>query len=268
MRRRGAWARDAPAAVLFVLLPVLASPQPGPLRLHGRAALERVLSGLSPARGGRTAGADGGRAVRQGHAPGGIRGHPLRMCLRGSTGWDGAALAFAAGQGPLRGTAGAAARLPVPRAAAAAVALGRLGGSKQHAPRASALVDVPSRECWRPTARGGRRAATAASSKREGAGDDSQSTGERKKVPLAVSTPPCGLPVWCVRARAHALTRTRAQVKSPLTGRHINVDGPAFQKVIDLGYIYIDDQLVCCRHCDLWSDLRGRASPSAKAGGC
>ena len=95
-----------------------------------------------------------------------------------------------------------------------------------------------------------------------------QSTGERKKVPLAVSTPPCGLPVWCVRARAHALTRTRAQVKSPLTGRHINVDGPAFQKVIDLGYIYIDDQLVCCRHCDLWSDLRGRASPSAKAGGC
>ena len=62
--------------------------------------------------------------------------------------------------------------------------------------------------------------------------------------------------------RAHALTRARAraQVKSPLTGRHINVDGPAFQRVIDLGYIYIDGQLVCCRQSDLW----GRAAPSAK----
>jgi len=38
--------------------------------------------------------------------------------------------------------------------------------------------------------------------------------------------------------------RSREKVKSPMTGRLINVGGPAYQKIIDLGYILIDGQLV------------------------
>jgi hypothetical protein len=41
-----------------------------------------------------------------------------------------------------------------------------------------------------------------------------------------------------------AVEYPRKKVKSPLTGRLIYVGGPAFQRIIDLGYIFVDDQLV------------------------
>ena len=36
----------------------------------------------------------------------------------------------------------------------------------------------------------------------------------------------------------------RKKVKSPMTGRPIYVGGPAFQRIIDLGYLFVDGQLV------------------------
>ncbi|EKX49172.1 hypothetical protein GUITHDRAFT_136328 [Guillardia theta CCMP2712] len=36
----------------------------------------------------------------------------------------------------------------------------------------------------------------------------------------------------------------RERVRSPITGRLINVDGPAYQKVIELGYILVDGQFI------------------------
>ncbi len=56
------------------------------------------------------------------------------------------------------------------------------------------------------------------------------------------------------------------KVKSPITGRLINVGGPAFQKVLDLGYV-LKDGLLIHRNCIPGVSDEGAALQSGDAGG-
>ncbi len=56
------------------------------------------------------------------------------------------------------------------------------------------------------------------------------------------------------------------KVKSPITGRLINVGGPAFQKILDLGYVLKDGQLIH-RNCFPGVSDEGAAPQPGGAGG-
>jgi hypothetical protein len=220
MRKRGArWDREAAAAVLFILLPVLASPRPGPLRTHGLAARGSQRSNPQA-----PVASASGRG--HGHLPrrvpgvcGALRGHLLHLRLRDSAGSGRAVPCFAAGPiAPLPGEARARssprAFPSARRAAAVVVSLGHVVGSGKQAPRASrasTLLDAPPLESWRPTGARTCRASTAAWSKREGVGDDS----EKKKVSPWPSLRPMG-----TQTHTHAHTHTCVRAYASMLQTH------------------------------------------------